>query len=260
MDNVNIETTLNYIEKLDKQLIEQIDNITFEYNGLSTEGQKLLQILSYSPKVMKPNREKIKNLKNIEMPQLSELGKLDFSKLDINPINTNNKKEIKDAINILIKSIIDDIIKNIDNNSNNNKDNKNGINKEKTNEEISNKNIKNENKINIKSNEIKIEDNFLYELKVFLFNKDDFITINITPQETIEIIKERIINKIIAEKDYEIEYSNEKDYELRTMEKVGDKFISKSFPFEDAKSLIDNNIRIISFVENKLYKVKSSKL
>ena len=35
----------NYIEKLDKKLIDEIDNITFELNGLSTEGRKLLQIL-----------------------------------------------------------------------------------------------------------------------------------------------------------------------------------------------------------------------
>ena len=260
MDNVNIESTLNYIEKIDKKLIDEIDNITFELNGLSTEGQKLLQVLNYSPKVIKANREKIKNLKNIEMPQLSELVKLDYSKLDIDNTEIKNKKEIKNAIINLAKNIINDIIKNIDfNNSNHKKDYK-----EEKKIEISdnNLNIKNENENKISntssSSEIKLEDNFSYELKVFLFNKDDFIIINITPNETIKMVKEKIINKILAEKDYEI--TNEKDYELRIVEKIGDKFIYKFFHFQDIKPIIDNNIKIVAFVENKLYKVKSSKI
>ena len=260
MDNVNIESTLNYIEKIDKKLIDEIDNITFELNGLSTEGQKLLQVLNYSPKVIKANREKIKNLKIIEMPQLSELAKLDYSKLDIDNTEIKNKKEIKNAIINLAKNIINDIIKNIDfNNSNHKKDYK-----EEKKIEISdnNLNIKNENENKISntssSSEIKLEDNFSYELKVFLFNKDDFIIINITPNETIKMVKEKIINKILAEKDYEI--TNEKDYELRIVEKIGDKFIYKFFHFQDIKPIIDNNIKIIAFVENKLYKVKSSKI
>ena len=36
---------------------------------------------------------------------------------------------------------------------------------------------------------------FLYELKVFLFKKDDFIIINITPDEIIKMIKEKILIK-----------------------------------------------------------------
>ena len=260
MDNVNIESTLNYIEKIDKKLIDEIDNITFELNGLSTEGQKLLQVLNYSPKVIKANREKIKNLKNIEMPQLSELVKLDYSKLDIDNTEIKNKKEIKNAIINLAKNIINDIIKNIDfNNSNHKKVYKE---EKKIEKSDNNLNIKNENENKISntssSSEIKLEDNFSYELKVFLFNKDDFIIINITPNETIKMVKEKIINKILAEKDYEI--TNEKDYELRIVEKIGDKFIYKFFHFQDIKPIIDNNIKIIAFVENKLYKVKSSKI
>ena len=48
------------------------------------------------------------------MPKLSELGRLYYSKLDINPMELKNKKEIKNALNNLIKDIIDGIIKNID--------------------------------------------------------------------------------------------------------------------------------------------------
>ena len=122
MDNINIESTLNFISKMDKKIIEEMDNITFEYNGLSKEGEKLLQILHYSPKVIKPNREKIKNMKNIEMPQLSELKNLDFAKLDINAQKRNQNKEIKIMIKNLLMNIIDEIIKNINKRKASNKD------------------------------------------------------------------------------------------------------------------------------------------
>ena len=112
MDNVNIESTLSYNERFEKNLIEEMDNITFEYDGLSGEGEKLLQILNYSPKVIKSNRDSIKNLKIIEIPQLSELSKLDFSKLDIIPKQRNNTK-INQMIKNLLISIIDNIINNI---------------------------------------------------------------------------------------------------------------------------------------------------
>ena len=55
------------------------------------------------------------------MPKLSELGRLYYSKLDINPMELKNKKEIKNALNNLIKDIIDGIIKNIDFNNGNHK-------------------------------------------------------------------------------------------------------------------------------------------
>ena len=105
MDNVNIESTLSYNERFEKNLIEEMDNITFEYDGLSGEGEKLLQILNYSPKVIKSNRDSIKNLKIIEMPQLSELSKLDFSKLDIIPKQRNNTNNINEISNHTISNI-----------------------------------------------------------------------------------------------------------------------------------------------------------
>ena len=43
MDNVNIESTLNYIENLEKKLMDEIDNITFELNGLSTERKNFFR-------------------------------------------------------------------------------------------------------------------------------------------------------------------------------------------------------------------------
>ena len=238
MDNVNIESTLSYNERFEKNLIEEMDNITFEYDGLSGEGEKLLQILNYSPKVIKSNRDSIKNLKIIEMPQLSELSKLDFSKLDIIPKQRNNTK-INQMIKNLLISIIDNIINNIK-------------------EEKKDKEIIIDKGFN--SPKIKIKNNLYYEIKVFLFNRDDFVIINIKPDDTIKIVKERIINKIIAEKEYEIKYTSEADYDLRTVEEDDDKFIIGLAPIEDIRTIYDKNIKIISFVENKIYKIKSSKL
>ena len=238
MDNVNIESTLSYNERFEKNLIEEMDNITFEYDGLSREGEKLLQILNYSPKVIKSNRDSIKNLKIIEIPQLSELSKLDFSKLDIIPKQRSNTK-----INQMIKNLLISIIDNIINN----------IKEEKKDKEI---NIDK----GLSSPKIKIKNNLYYEIKVFLFNRDDFVIINIKPDDTIKIVKERIINKIIAEKEYEIKYTSEADYDLRTVEEEDDKFIIGLAPIEDIRTIYDKNIKIISFVENKIYKIKSSKL
>ena len=249
MDNINIESTLNYISKLDKKIIDEMDNITFEYNGLKKESEKLLQILNYSPKIIKPTREKIKNMKNIEMPQLSELNELDFSKLYIN-LNQRQNNENKLMIKNLLMNIIDDIIKNI---KSENKIKK-GLNVNK---------IINEKKINLmKFNSMEINynnnENYLHELKVFLFNKDDFININIKPEETINMVKEKIINKIIAEKDYEIKNNSLNEYELRMIKVENDKFNIDLTPIENTNFIFENNLKIISFLENDIKKNKSS--
>ena len=251
MDNFNIDFTLSFIEKTNKKLIDDMENISFEYNGLSKEGHKLLQILNYSPKIIKPNREIIKNYKNIEIPQLSELEKLDYSKLDIKPKKRTNNREIKEMITNLLMSIIDDIIYNIEDNY----EEKDDI--EELKKIINVKKVK-DRFIKFNSSEKRINEKLLYELKVFLFNKDDFLIINITPEDSIKSIKERIINKIIAEKDYEIKYSSEKDYDLRIMTEKNDKF-NLGPVIEEIKLIFEYNIRFIAFLE-KLYKIKSSKL
>ena len=252
MDDINIESTLNYIEKLDKKIIDEIDSITFENDGLSKEGQKILQVLNYSPKVIKPTREKIKNLKNIEIPQLSELENLDYSKLVIDPVERHNKRVFK-IVSQILNSIIDNTLLNIKEK----KDVISDIKKAKSDKFVGEENS---NSLIGTSSEKIIKGDIFYEVKVFLFNKDDFIKIKITKEDSIKAIKERIINKIVAEKDYEIKYSSEKDYELRTLEEMDDKFNTGFFPIEDAKFIIDNKIKIIAFVKNDIYKVKSSYL
>ena len=251
MDNVNIESTSNYNERFEKKIIEEMESITFEYDGLSGQGEKLLQILNYSPKVVKPTKETINNLKVIEMPQLSELEKLDYSELDMLPKKRSDKETIKQMIKNLIISIIDNIIKNISIN----KSEKNNI--EKIDKITNEKNIiKNESIVP----KINLTENVIRELKIYLFNQDDFIIINITPDDSISMIKERIINKIIAEKDYELQFTSEKDYDLRSIEIIDDQFIMGLAAIKDVKSIYDNDIKIIAFVENKIFKIKSSKL
>ena len=98
------------------------------------------------------------------------------------------------------------------------------------------------------------------ELKVFLFNKDDFIIINIKPEDTIDTIKETIINKIIAEKDYEIKYSSGKEYDLRTIKVENDKFIVGFLPIENTKFIFENNLKNISFLENGIKRIKTTKI
>ena len=250
MDNINIESTLNFISKMDKKIIDEMDNITFEYNGLKKESEKLLQILNYSPKIIKPTREKIKNMKNIELPQLSELNELNFSKLYVNK-NQRQEKENKLMIKNLLMSIIDDMIKNIEN---------------KQSKKEAQKDIKtvNEKKISlIKFNSMEINynsnnnnENKIHELKVFLFNKDDFININIKPEDTINMIKENIINKIIAEKDYEIKYNSLNEYDLRMLTVENDKFNIDLTPIENTNFIFENNLKIISFLENDIKKLK----
>ena len=250
MDNINIESTLNFISKMDKKIIDEMDNITFEYNGLKKESEKLLQILNYSPKIIKPTREKIKNMKNIELPQLSELNELDFSKLYINK-NQRQEKEKNLMIKNLLMSIIDDMIKNIEN--------KQGIKEaQKNNKTVNEKKISlikyNSMEINYNSNNN--NENKIHELKVFLFNKDDFININIKPEDTINMIKENIINKIIAEKDYEIKYNSLNEYDLRMLTVENDKFNIDLTPIENTKFILENNLKIISFLENDIKKLK----
>ena len=241
MDNINIESTLDYISKLDKKIIDEMDNITFEYNGLKKESEKLLQILNYSPKIKKPTREKIKSMKNIEIPQLSEISELDFSKLYINT-NQRQNKEIKLMIRNLLMNIINDIINNI---------------------EIKNDKNEKEKEINfMKFNSMAInynnDENYLHELKVFLFNKDDFINIDIKPDDTINMVKEKIINKIIAEKDYEIKNNSLNEYELRMLTVENDKFNIDLTPIENTNFIFENNLKIISFLENDIKRIKTN--
>ena len=114
MDYFNIDMTLKYIEDTDKKLIDEMNNITFEYNKLSREGDKLLQILNYSPKMAKPDKNMIKKLPKINIPELSELKNLDFSLLDSDAnnqiISTSNKDNEKiDMIKGIVLSIIDNV-------------------------------------------------------------------------------------------------------------------------------------------------------
>ena len=97
-----------------------MNNITFEFNKLSREGDKLLQILNYYPKISKIDKFQIKNIPKISISDLSELKALDYSLLyprkNINDISQNiNRNEIKGMAENLLYSIIDNIIEKYNN-------------------------------------------------------------------------------------------------------------------------------------------------
>ena len=172
--------------------------------------------------------------------------------MDVDPVERHNKRVFK-IVSQILNSIIDNTLLNIKEK----KDVISDIKKAKSDKFVGEENS---NSLIGTSSEKIIKGDIFYEVKVFLFNKDDFITIKITIEDSIKMIKERIINKIVAEKEYEINYSSEKDYELRTIEENEDKFVTGFFSIEDAKFIIDNKIKIIAFVKNDIYKVKSSYL
>jgi hypothetical protein len=266
MDNFNIDFTLNYIKKIDQKLIDEMDNITFEYNKLSKEGDKLLQILNYSPKVSRPDRKIIENQPAINIPQLSELKTLDFSILDsknnIENISSNrDEKEKKEMIKDILFSIIDNVLEKYNNNS--------SINSIKTDEDaeetfikllIKNKNKseyeekKIDNEYGATASKLGLEMNLLNQIKVYLFNNNDYILINITSKDKKKYIKEKIIKKIIDNKKCKLSNTSEEAYEIRPInEDNEDKFIMGSSPLENNDLFFKEKIKAIAFLENQNY-------
>ena len=261
MDFFNINMTLKYIEKADKDLINEMDNITFEYNKLSNEGHKLLQILNYSPKVSQPDINKVKKLPRLTIPQLSELKNLNYSLLD----NKNNNviidsnisdKEKEDMIKSILYSIIDNAI---DNNNNNiiitdedeDEDYAKILRKTKKKYEEENQRDK---ELNTTASRLGLEMNLLNQLKVYLFNNNDYIIINITPKDKIKSIKEKIIKKLIDTKKYKLKNFSEEAYEIRMIEENNeDNIIMGSSPLNDNESLFKEKINAIAFLENQNY-------
>ena len=262
MDNFNIDFSKNFIKNTDQKLIDEIDNVTFEYNKLSKEGDKLLQILSYSPKINKLDINQIKNIPKISVPQLSELKSLNYSLLYPKNINQTiiKKNEIEDMIKKLLLSIVNNILE---------KYNINHINILKTEEDeeeefekILIKNKKNsdaeEKKRDIEftttASRIGLEMDLLNKIKVFLFNNNDYILINVTPKDKIKSIKEKIIKKILDDNKYKLINTSEKAYEIRLVnEEDEDKLIMSTSPLENNETLFKEKINSIAFLENKNY-------
>lgn len=262
MDFFNLDVTLKLIKKSDKKLLEELDNITFEYEKLSREGDKLLQNLNYSPKEKKPDRDKIKNLPLITIPQLSELQNLDFSVLSsysnkkINQINLNEEEKF-DMIKSILLTIIDNAIDN--NNIYNIKiyededeefDKILFKNKKKSEDDEE----KRDNEFSIAASRFGLEMNLLNQIKVYLFNNNDYIIINITPKDKIKSIKEKIIKKIIETNKYNLKSTTYEAYEIRIIdEEHGDKFIMGSTPLENNESIFKEKVSNIAFLENPNY-------
>ena len=266
MDNFNIDFTQNFIKNADHKLMDEMDNITFEYNRLSKEGSKLLQILNYSPKISKLDINQIKNIPKISIPQLSELKILNYSitnQTTNKKISTKNstKNEIEDMIKRLLYSIIDNILEK------NNIDHIKFMKTEEDEEEEEFKKImfknkkksdaeerKRDNEFTIAASRIGLEMNLLNQIKVYLFNNNDYILINITPKDKIKSIKEKIIRKILDSNKYKLKNTSEEAYEIRLInEGEKDKLIIGSYPLENNESLFKEKINSIAFLEKNNY-------
>lgn len=262
MDFFNLDVTLNLIERSNKKLIDELDNITFDYNKLTREGDKLLQILNYSPKEKEPDKDKIKNLPYITTPQLSELKNLNFSNLssisteEVIPINISYKEKF-DMIRSILLSIIDNAIDN--NNIYNLKsyeDDDEEFNKLllKNKKKSEDEEEKMDNEFSIAASRLGLEMNLLNQIKVYLFNNNDYIIINITPKDKIKSIKEKIIKKIIETHKYTLKNTSYKAYEIKIIEKEGDnKFIIDTTSLENDESIFKDKVSTIAFLENPNY-------
>lgn len=264
MDYFNIDLTLKYIEASDKKLIDEMDSITFEYNKLYKEGDKLLQILNYSPKVAKPDKNMINRLPKITIPQLSELKNLDFSLLNSNVNNQIISTSIKDNEKFdMVKSIVTSIIDNIlEKKTINNIIKTDDYDEDEEFEKLLIKNRKQseeeekkrDSEFTAAASRLGLEMNLSNQLKVYLFNNDDYILINITPKDKIKSIKEKIIKKILDNKKFKLKSTSEEAYEIRLIEEDNnDKFVLDSSPLENNESIFKEKIKSIAFLENKNY-------
>ena len=268
MDYFNIDLTLKYINDTDKKLIDEMNDITFEYNKLSKEGDKLLQILSYSPKVNKPDKNMIKRLQKINIPELSELKSLNFSLLGANNQILSasiREDENRDMVKDIVISIIDNIFENNNYNILKTEDSDDDEelakilmkNRKKSEEEEKKRDIE----FTATASRLGLEMNLLNQIKVYLFkskfiknNNDDYIMINITPKDRIKSIKEKIIKKIIDSKKYILKNTSEEAYEIHLIDEDNkDKFDINSSPLEDNDYLFKEKITSIVFLESKNY-------
>lgn len=130
MDYFNIDSVIELIDKSKKQLIEEMDTITFDNDKLSKESDKLLRILEYSPKKRDVERDIYKNLPIIKLKLQSSEPKIQknvkntkHSKLPSTPnidFNINIKKEElnrenNDIVKDILTKIIDDAIEKSEN-------------------------------------------------------------------------------------------------------------------------------------------------
>ena len=143
MDYFDIDSIFELVEKSKKKLRDEMDNITFENDKLSKENDKLLQLLEYSPKTRYLERDLMKSLPIIKLKPPSEPinnkngRKSKHSKLSSSP-NMDSFVPEKSA-NIekqeIAKDILNSIIENAVEKSENKEDKSNGSKKEEEDDE-----------------------------------------------------------------------------------------------------------------------------
>ena len=262
-----------------------MDNITFENDKLSKENDKLLQLLEYSPKTRYLERDLMKSLPIIKLKPPSEQinnkneKKSKHSKLSSSPnmdsfvpekyANVEKQEIAKDILN----SIIEDAVEK----SENKEDKSNGSKKEEDDDEDDdddyyerlmaqrqkqieerekkmqkddddddmgmNKGRKDmantENRKNPAStSRLSTAMNLLTKLKVYLFGTKNNFDINISPNDTVKSVKSQIL-KILIDRKYDLNYTSENAYEIRLIEEENMK------PNMDIPALENNSLILL---------------
>ena len=94
--------------------------------------------------------------------------------------------------------------------------------------------------------------NLMTKLKVYLFNTKNNFDINISPSDTVKLVKSQII-KVLIEKKYNLKYTSENAFEIRLIEDDDTK------PNMDYPALENNSLmfmvkpKAIAFLENPKY-------
>ena len=312
MDYFNIDSVFELIEKNKKQLIDEMDTITFDNDKLSKESDKLLRILEYSPKKRHLERDIIKALPiiklkppSIEKKIVKNEKKSRHTKLPSTPNidsfvlqndKPNNQENIEIAKDIL-NTIIDSSVEQSENKEKKEEEEEKVENKieeeedddddyyeklmaqrQKQIEEREKKREKEDDDedLNDKKHKVtKSQDlanaakqkgnkgvnnasrlstamNLLTKLKVYLFNTNKNFDINISPSDTVKLVKTQII-KYLIDKKYDLKYTSEKAFDIRLIEDDDTKPNMDYPPLENNSLMFMVRPKAIAFLENPNY-------
>ena len=277
MDYLDFESILNLSDINKKKTIEQMNQISFDFDQLNNQSDILLQMLDYSPKIKSKNLEKLKFKPMIKIEQLSDLKKIE-------PLSPTKEKCMRLLLNKkyhppppklsqqdkieICKSLVSEIINKIlgkirddDSSSVNSIDS--GIFEAKTEK----KNEESEFKLSdIKknSNDFTDDNNLNTEvysplminstqetIKIYLMNTEKNIDVNISKNDTVNSTKIKII-QIIKEKNIiELHSQNPYDYVLRLTDDDDFKADMDLPPLENSTNIYDMKIKTLVFISIK---------
>ena len=121
MDYFDVDSIVEVIDKNKQKIKDEMNNIIFDNDKLSKEGNKLLQILEYSPKTryadkdivkslpmikLKPEEKRvIKTSNHMKLPSTPNINSFLFQEKVVN--NPVNKEVVKEIINTTIDNAVE---------------------------------------------------------------------------------------------------------------------------------------------------------